>query len=496
MRWQTLGAALLVVVGVGAAAFAVIGPDLGGTAATEYLTSQAAVTDVVEQVEATGTLEAATTYSLAFGSAPTEVASGTSATGASASTGAATSSWIVETVDAVPGQAVAAGDVLATADGTDAELGLASAEATLASANARLASDRRGLTKTDRAAAKLQVTQAIRSLGQARSSYSSTVAQNRLKVSQAAAAVTRARKALRQARADGQRSSIDQAVDQLTQAKESLASLRLQVGQSNTQAANQVSSAQLQLQSARIAYRQKTAKADAATLATDAAAVAEAQQAVEAARAALDHASLVSPVDGVVVSVAITPGLAAPATGAITVRSNAFQVAAAVTESDLPLLRIGQDATVTISALDTDVVGTVETIDQEATSSEFGVVSYAVVVSLAEAPEGAATGMTAELSVTTESADDVLAVPAIALDTALDGTYTIQVLDATGQPQAVAVEVGLITSSLAEITSGIDEGTAVVIGTASDRNSTTTTTTGIPGLGGGLPGGQFPRQQP
>jgi len=35
MRWQTLGAALLVVVGVGAAAFAVVGPDLGGTATTE-----------------------------------------------------------------------------------------------------------------------------------------------------------------------------------------------------------------------------------------------------------------------------------------------------------------------------------------------------------------------------------------------------------------------------------------------------------------------------
>jgi hypothetical protein len=74
------------------------------------------------------------------------------------------------------------------------------------------------------------------------------------------------------------------------------------------------------------------------------------------------------------------------------------------------------------------------------------------------------------------------------------------VLDGSGQPAAVAVEVGLITSSLAEVTSGLTEGTAVVTGTASDRNSTTTTTTtGIPGLGGGggmgLPGG-FPGQRP
>jgi hypothetical protein len=102
--------------------------------------------------------------------------------------------------------------------------------------------------------------------------------------------------------------------------------------------------------------------------------------------------------------------------------------------------------------------------------------------------------MSAEISVTTESAPGVLAVPAIALDTASDGTYSVQVLDASGTPQSVAVDVGLITTSLAEIKSGISEGTAVVVGTASDRNTTTTTTTtGIPGLGGG---GGFPQGVP
>jgi multidrug efflux pump subunit AcrA (membrane-fusion protein) len=107
--------------------------------------------------------------------------------------------------------------------------------------------------------------------------------------------------------------------------------------------------------------------------------------------------------------------------------------------------------------------------------------------------------MTAEIAVTTASAPNVLAVPAIALDTAADGTYTVQVLDASGQPASVAVEVGLISSSLAEIKSGISEGTAVVTGTASDRTSSgTTVTTGIPGLGGGgaFPGGGFPGRQP
>ena len=107
--------------------------------------------------------------------------------------------------------------------------------------------------------------------------------------------------------------------------------------------------------------------------------------------------------------------------------------------------------------------------------------------------------MSAEIAVTTASATNVLAVPAIALDTATDGTYTVQVLDASGQPTSVTVNVGLISSSLAEIKSGISEGTAVVVGTASDRTSSgTTTTTRFPGLdgGGGFPGGGFPVQRP
>lgn len=502
MRWKTIGAALLVVIGVGAAAFAVIGPDLGGSTATTYLTSQATVTDVVEEVSATGTIEAATTYSLVFGSAPTEVTS-TSATGATASAAGSGTSWIVETVTATVGQHVKAGDILATADTTDADLTLAVAEANLASAKARLSSDRKGLTATEKAAARLQVTQAQQSLGQAQSSYSSAVAQNALKIRQSEAAVARAKKAYEAARDAHQPAAVKkQLYDAWVQAKESIASLRLQASQSNTQAANQVASARTQVTSAQLQYKEKTARADAATLATDEASVAQAQQEVAAAKAALDYASLASPVDGVIVAVNVTPGLAAPSSQAITVRSAAFEVSASVTESDLPLLEMGQEATVTVTALDTDVTGTVTRVDQEATSSSFGVVSYAIVVSLPEAPEGTATGMTAELSITTESVQDVLAVPAIALDTATDGTYSVQVIDQSGQPQSVPVEVGLITTSLAQITSGLTEGASVVVGTASDRSTTTTTTTtGIPGLGGGgfqggqMPGG-FPGQRP
>lgn len=496
MRWKTVGAGLLVVVGIGAAGFAVIGPSLGGTTATQYLTSQATVTNVVEQVAATGTVEAATTYTLAFGSAPTVASSSTSTTGGSTS---GSSAWTVQTVTVTAGQAVKAGDVLATADPGTANLGVVVAEANLASAKARLASDKAGLSATDKAAARLQVTQASQSLSQAQSSYSSTVAQNRLKLTQAQAAVTTAEKRLASDKAAHQPSTVitsDQ--NALTQARDSLASLKLQVSQSNTQASNQVSQSRLSVQSAQYAYQQKTAKADAATIAGDQAAVAQAEQGVATAKAALAYTTLVSPVDGIVAAVNVSPGLAAPSGAAVSVRSSALQVTASVTESDLPLVVVGQEATVTITALSKDVTGKVARIDQSPASSNSGVVSYGIVVTLPDSPKGAVPGMSAAIAVTTASAANVLAVPAIALSTANDGTYTVRVLDASGQPASVAVDVGLISSSLAEIKSGISAGTAVVIGTASNRTSSgTTTTTRIPGLdGGGFPGGGFPGRQP
>jgi HlyD family secretion protein len=487
MNWKALGAGLLVVVGIGAAAFAVVGPNLGGTAATQYLTSQATVTDVVDQVAATGSVQATTTYALAFGSPPTVATSSSSSSSNNGS--GASASWNVATVNAVAGQAVNAGDVLATADAGSAALDVAVAEANLASAQARLATDKGGLTATDKAAATLQVTQAEQSLSQARSSYSSTVAQNNLKLKQAEAAVTQTAEAYTAAKKQGLQTAIDQAYSAWTQARNSLASLKLQIRQSNTQASNQISQANLQVRSAQLAYEQKTAKATAATLATDRAAVAQAQQAVTTAKNALTYTTLVSPVAGVVVAVNVTPGLAAPSGAAITIRSNDLEVAASVTESDLPSIALGQDVTVTVTALATDVTGKVALINQTPATSNSGVVSYGILVTLPDAPKGTVPGMSAQISVTTASAPNVLAVPAIALQEAADGSYSVRVLDGSGQPESVPVTVGLISSSLAEVKSGLSAGEAVVTGTATARTGTGSSTTSTRGLNGGFGGG-------
>jgi macrolide-specific efflux system membrane fusion protein len=94
------------------------------------------------------------------------------------------------------------------------------------------------------------------------------------------------------------------------------------------------------------------------------------------------------------------------------------------------------------------------------------------------------------VQVITAHAADVLSVPATAINGS-DGNYSVMVLGTDGQPASVAVEVGLITSDLAEISSGLNEGDTVVTGIAAAQTGTAAgTTQGAPGgLGGG---GAFP----
>jgi macrolide-specific efflux system membrane fusion protein len=101
-------------------------------------------------------------------------------------------------------------------------------------------------------------------------------------------------------------------------------------------------------------------------------------------------------------------------------------------------------------------------------------------------------GMSAQVTVTLAQAENVLAVPTTAL-AGTEGSYTVQVIGANGQAETVAVQVGLVTNSLAEITSGLTAGQRVVTGTASTRTGTTGGTgVSIPGVvPGGGGGGRF-----
>ncbi len=215
--------------------------------------------------------------------------------------------------------------------------------------------------------------------------------------------------------------------------------------------------------------------------------VSQATQDRDAIRTEMAAATLRAPIAGVVTEVNVTAGFDAPSGAAIVVDSTALQITTDVVESDLADIKVGQTAAVALSAIDADVTGTVSAISPVASGdSTSGVVSFPVTITLTNAPATARAGMSADVTITIQSATNVLTVPAEALR-GTNGNYSVLLLGADGQTQTQAVGVGLITSTTAEITNGLTEGQAVVTGTSAAQ--TVTNTTG--GFGGGvaLPGG-------
>jgi macrolide-specific efflux system membrane fusion protein len=204
------------------------------------------------------------------------------------------------------------------------------------------------------------------------------------------------------------------------------------------------------------------------------------------------YATLKAPTDGVVTAVAVTPGADAASGAAITIASSTLVVETSVVESDVASIKLNQAATVAITALDATVDGTVTAIapsaDSSSGSGSSGVVSFAVTVQLAKAPTGLRSGMSADITIVTATAENVLTIPSRALSGSAN-SYSVRVVAADGTVATRPVTVGLVTDSLAEIKSGLAAGDAVVTGTSSSQSLGTNSGNGRGGFNGGGFGG-------
>jgi macrolide-specific efflux system membrane fusion protein len=165
-------------------------------------------------------------------------------------------------------------------------------------------------------------------------------------------------------------------------------------------------------------------------------------------------------------------------------------VTASVVESDLSSVKVGQKVAITVSAVNASLTGTVASIAlaPSTTSGSSSVVSYPVTVSIDGSNDQLRAGMSAQASITVAQAANVLEVPTAALSGS-NGNYVVRVLAADGTATAIPVEVGLVTTSGAEIKSGLTEGQTVVTGTVSQTTTGGATNNGNRGLGGGGFGG-------
>ena len=361
MKWK-----VLLIVALLAAGGLAVGASLGafGAAAsaspTDWLTAQAELTDVVDEVAATGSVGPSTTWGLAFG---------TTAHAASDSAGndAGSVTWPVETLSVAVGDRVTKGQVLATASTADLDAQIADA-------------------------ARAWQTAAIQ---------------------------------------------LSQARDQLDAATTDAGTEQARMGLNNAETAES-----------------------------------HAHQALLDLKAQRTLATLTAPADGTVTAVSISVGTDAPAGDAIQLAASPLQVKTSVVESDISSISLGQTASVTVAALGGDpIVGTVASIAPTgAAGGNGGVVTFDVEITLVDPPGGLRSGMTADVTITTASATGVLAIPARALQ-GTAGAYRVRLLAADGSVSVRDVTVGLITSSLVEIKSGLAAGDTVITGTSSAQNN-------------------------
>jgi membrane fusion protein (multidrug efflux system) len=169
---------------------------------------------------------------------------------------------------------------------------------------------------------------------------------------------------------------------------------------------------------------------------------------------------VLSPIDGVVGKVNVEVGQSAsPAMPVATVASysNRIRVRAAVSDADLPYVKVGASADVSISALpDQTFSGRVTRISPIVDPASR---SATVEITLPNDQHRLVPGMTAGVRLVLERREHAVAVPLSALF-ATDRTRIVTVDGTTARFRSI--QLGLVGDSLAEIASGIQPGEKVV----------------------------------
>jgi len=260
---------------------------------------------------------------------------------------------------------------------------------------------------------------------------------------------------------------VAQAEDALQEAQEDLAAL--QAGPDSLEldkAETQVAQAEYALQKAQADLAEIQAGPDPKDVEVAQAKVVAAQADLEEAQAALEAATMVAPFDGTVIDVGAEVGdLISSNIVVVTLADlSHLEVKALVDETDISQVEVGQEAEITFDALlGKKFSGRVLSVPLQGELSQ-NIVTYEVPVSL-EGTEGVTLkpGMTANLKITVGKKENVLLVPAMAVQYE-EGLPTVLVQDnPTASPAATNVEVGLSDGTYTEIVRGLNEGDLVVI---------------------------------
>lgn len=211
--------------------------------------------------------------------------------------------------------------------------------------------------------------------------------------------------------------------------------------------------------------------------------VVSAKEEVQRAQTNLGYATIISPIDGVVLSKSVEEGqtvaasFSTPELFTIAQDLTNMQVVADVDEADIGDVKEGERVTFTVDAYPDDTFeGEVKQVRQEATTTN-NVVTYEVVISAPNADLKLKPGLTANVTIYTAERKGVLSVPSKALRfiPQKETVGKMKIVDAANAKNKVwtiegnsivahKVNIGMTDGTNTQIVGGIAEGTKVVTG--------------------------------
>jgi HlyD family secretion protein len=202
------------------------------------------------------------------------------------------------------------------------------------------------------------------------------------------------------------------------------------------------------------------------------------QSEVIKAKTNLNYATIVSPIDGIVLSRAVDEGqtVAAsfntPTLFTITNNLNEMQVLANIDEADIGQVKEGQKVSFTVDAFPNDVFsGIVTQVRLEATTTS-NVVTYKVVIKAANPELKLKPGLTASVNIYTMEKPNVMTIPNKALNYSPTGKKVnktggnekqVWIQQPTGM-KAVKILIGSTDATHTEVLSGLKAGDEIIIG--------------------------------
>ena len=186
---------------------------------------------------------------------------------------------------------------------------------------------------------------------------------------------------------------------------------------------------------------------------------------VEDVQASVEAATLVSPIDGAVLSLFVAPGdwVSASTSIAYVADVSELHITARVSEQDVVLLEPEQSARVSFATAPlTMYAGELVSVASRAQTLD-GMAMFEVVARLEDVDVEVLPGMTANLWVDVGEQDDVLVVPATAVQRDNAGRTTLMVRDGESGWVEREVLLGMSDGLMVEVVHGLDEGAVVRI---------------------------------